>query len=658
MRHRDKLEFILAKEVILDGLINGTIEFVKPDEIDDSMDGQTRIAKDFLSYPEHEKEDARRKLHYLKAIANAGITTFTKSSIQSTINEVAKRISDPKKPHWNTVYRWHKRYLISDGDVRALAPRQKHQGNYKRKIPPEVATFINDAIESTYLTPERPSMANVHKEVIYQIFQENKHRENGFKLPTPSYNTVRRTIKSLDPFLVAERQFGKKAALRMFKAYKEGVVTTRSLERVEIDHTPSDLIVVDDASRLPLGRPTLTSMIDHFSKSILGFYLSFSPPSALSVMECMKHAIMPKHRINEIYPKLINTWDVYGLPEELIVDNGKEFLGKDLEDVCTSLEINIQFCPVREPWYKSSVERHFRTINSKLLDKQKGKTFSNIFLKGEYDPKKNAYISFSAFVEIMHHWVIDIYQQSYHETIKMKPAAKWKETIDLFPPTLPRSMEELNIQLGLVNERKIQHYGIEIHGLKYNSDELGLLRRKIKKNRLVKIKYNPSDISYIHVLDPVNDTFLMVMAVNQIYTANKTLWQHDVIKNYARTQGHKTIDMNALMEAESHIRNIMNREVFNSKNVSMSQRQARFENVRQNTQNQLMNTGLRTVEVVEGHSPKRNGLNGLSDLGIAASTDNVSNLQNTDLNNELLDDDADSFYDEESLLKADYGADQ
>jgi putative transposase len=59
-----------------------------------------------------------------------------------------------------------------------------------------------------------------------------------------------------------------------------------------MDHTPSDLIV--DDSMLPLGRPTITTALDEYTRCPLGFYAGFEPPSCLAVMRCLKNAILPK----------------------------------------------------------------------------------------------------------------------------------------------------------------------------------------------------------------------------------------------------------------------------------------------------------------------------------------------------------------------------
>ena len=44
-----------------------------------------------------------------------------------------------------------------------------------------------------------------------------------------------------------------------------------ALEVVQIDHTPVDVIVVDEAHRLPIGRPWLTLAIDVATRVVAGF---------------------------------------------------------------------------------------------------------------------------------------------------------------------------------------------------------------------------------------------------------------------------------------------------------------------------------------------------------------------------------------------------
>ncbi len=64
-----------------------------------------------------------------------------------------------------------------------------------------------------------------------------------------------------------------------------------------------------------------------------GFYVSFEPPSYLAVMGCLLHGILPKLDARQLYGTQ-NSWPVWGLPEKLVTDNGREFVGRDLADAC------------------------------------------------------------------------------------------------------------------------------------------------------------------------------------------------------------------------------------------------------------------------------------------------------------------------------------
>ena len=64
-------------------------------------------------------------------------------------------------------------------------------------------------------------------------------------------------------------------------------------------------------------------------------------------------------------------------------------------------------------------------------------------------------------------------------------------------------------------QRVLFHYGIELEGLKYNSPELGELRRQIGLAAKVEITFDPGNLGQIHVLDPQKQTYIYVPALNQ-----------------------------------------------------------------------------------------------------------------------------------------------
>ena len=103
---------------------------------------------------------------------------------------------------------------------------------------------------------------------------------------------------------------------------------------------------MDDELLIPLGRAYLTLLIDSYSHCILGFNLGFNEPGFYPVRNTLLHAFKPKTYIQSQYPNIIHDWPCHGKPETIVVDNGVEFWGNDLEQTCKELNINVQYNPV------------------------------------------------------------------------------------------------------------------------------------------------------------------------------------------------------------------------------------------------------------------------------------------------------------------------
>ena len=409
----------------------------------------------------------------------------------------------------------------------------------------------------------------------------------------PEESTVYRVIEKLDPYEVAKARYGQRFADLKFEPKKEGARPIRPLQRVELDHTKLDLLVVDLERRMPIGRPWITVAIDVYSKCIVGIYIGFVPPSYHSVMQCLKHGISPKTYIKERFPNIKNTWDTYGLMETVVVDNGKEFHSADLDDACLQLGILILYAPVKCSWYKPSIERFFGTLNTSLLHPQPGTTFSNIFEKGEYDPNKNAVISFETFEEMVHKWIVDVYHQDKHKGHNGQqfiPSIVWKTGIEESSPALPSSATELNVMLGMIKTRTITDSGIELFNLFYNDDNLMSIRRKYKTGQKVKVKvkYDPSDLSMIYVQDEFKMTYYPVRAISQSYTQGLNIWAHRVICRYAREQLALDLNVADLAYAKEEIWQMASAEWNLTKRTGSRSKLARLFNVGQDDYGQLI----------------------------------------------------------------------
>jgi putative transposase len=227
------------------------------------------------------------------------------------------------------------------------------------------------------------------------------------------------------------------------------------------------------------------------------------------------------------------------------------------------------------PWYKGKLERFQGTMCHDLMHGNPGTTFSNILERDDYDPSRHAVVLLGTFREMLHRWIIDVYLQTPHRGINDTPAHRWHSEMISLPPPLPPSASELDLVLGMTVQRVVFHYGIELEGLKYNSPELGELRRRIGVGAKVELTFDPGDLGHVNVLDHPKETYIRVPAVDQGYAKGLSFWQNKVIRRYAQRQLDARTDIVALAQAKAEIRALVQRD-FNRKSTRGRKRHARF----------------------------------------------------------------------------------
>jgi len=515
---------------------------------------------DLTDCPEHLVIIARRRLDVIRPLLEMEPRERTRAAVKARAQEVrAARfegcgLSDSVSVA--SIYRWIRDYNRSGGDLRALIPGTGQRGGKgASRLSPEVEAIIESAIQDTYWGREAVTIDDVVHEVALRIEEENRSRAVHERLKAPSSRTVARRIDALDVRSRFAARHGKRAARREFSQYGRTEYPEMALERVEMDHTLIDLIVIDDQDNLPLGRLTLTYCLDLATRYPLGYYMGFEPPSYLAVMECLHHAIRPKESTREKYGTE-NEWIAYGIPSTLVIDNGKEFIGQDLQDACLLLGIVLQQTPVKTPRFKAGVERLFGSLNTMLFHTLPGTTFSNPQQRGDYGSLEQACVYLSDVDRIMNIFIVDIYAQRFHRGIEGIPAQRWEGAMQSgFSPRVPPSAKELSILLGRVSHRVIQRYGIRFHCLRYNSSELTLLRTRLR-GEPVKVKYHPADLSRLYAYDPFDRRYIEVPALDQTYTQGLSLWKHRIIRRAAR-EGYGSVDLAALGRAKRRIQEIV-----------------------------------------------------------------------------------------------------
>lgn len=289
---------------------------------------------------------------------------------------------------------------------------------------------------------------------------------------------------------------------------------------------------------------------------ILGYALSFEPPSYLSVMRCLKHAIMPKTYLQERHPSLKYDWPCHGLFETLGLDNGKDFESAALRDFADRYGIDLDYCPVRRPWIKGTVERALGSANRGLTHGQRGTTFEDLIQRGDYDSASRACITLHDLHEQIHIWIVDYYHERVHRSLQMSPRQSWCAEMRDHQISLPTSAVELDQALSIPDRRTLTHKGIELDHMFYNTRECGGILAAAGGSIEVDIFKPADDVGYIYLLDPRNDTHLRVPVIERYseYASGLTPWQHRQCVRYASTHHAGRHDAVALAEAKRRIR--------------------------------------------------------------------------------------------------------
>jgi putative transposase len=490
--------------------------------------------------------DVERRMAYVRALLDTGSPMFTKTYCQPLIQRAAEAMSDPNPPSISTLYRWYLRYRATK-DIRSLVPRYDRRGSHAIRVSEDVLALLSQATEEAFKASPRATGDDVFIRLKGKIDHENRSRIGKGALPLPCRRTVYRLLKKIEFYDQLVLREDRSAADRRCRINRKGVVTHNILERVEADHTPLDLFLIDDRTWLPLGKPVLTMLIDHYSRMPIGYYLSFSGTSAAAVMGAFRHAVLPKTSARVALENLPvhHSWPCFGIPFVLVVDNGLEFHGIDLESVAYDLGMRIQYCPKRTPRFKGVIERYLKTINYFFAHQLPGTAMAKLAERGDYDSEKHALLTMAEFLQILEKWILDVYAQTIHRSIKVTPWSKWQEGLMRVEPVMPDSVASLKQRIGLIAERSVRRDGIWLNNLNYTGEELGTVLRRFGEGVQVRVLYDPEDLGKIQVWAPDQQEPLEVQAADFEYASGLNKFQHELICQQIRDNGAATEDRNA-----------------------------------------------------------------------------------------------------------------
>lgn len=326
-------------------------------------------------------------------------------------------------------------------------------------------------------------------------------------LNAPSYKAVRARIQSLDPEELTRHRFGAKAARDRFRPVQgEGLRPVRPLDLFQIDHTPVDVIAVDEIDRLPIGRPWLTVVIDVATRMIAGLHLSFEHPSSTSVALAISHAVLPK----ETYLRALGVdaeWPVSGLPTIVHLDNAEEFHARALQRGCQEYGIRLEYRPPLRPNFGGHIERLIGTMMN-AMHSVPGTTFSSVKERREYNSQGKAIMTVRELEIWLALQITGAYHLAVHRGLRARPIDAWKKGVNSERARHPMDPERFYIDFLPFEHRLIRRDGIQLFRIHYWDNMLSPVAGRSDRTYLV--RYDPRDLSRVFVKGVAGDGYVRV----------------------------------------------------------------------------------------------------------------------------------------------------
>jgi len=369
------------------------------------------------------------------------------------------------------------------GDPMSLRPLYENCGYYGSHLAPEVEAIVTRCM-SKWLTREKlgPSAILDLVKIEIDAYNDVLDIEAGDReLTYPGVDTINHAIDQIDPFYACVCREGEQIAQLKFGWMEEAIEIKAPGQRVEVDAYKVDLMTLlcwsgaweglnrHERRNLKRKRLWLTIAIDKATRCILAMRLSRTPnaPNAvatLAMIECDK----------TVYSDAAGTesrWDQRTGVMTLVMDGG--YVSDEVRAAMSDARGTVEYPEAGDPTMRGTIERIFRTVATKLIARLRGKTFSDIFERGNYESAERAGLTEDELAWILVTWVVDIYHNTPHESLKGNtPAQAWQDAIDTYDVRPWRDAHGRRSAFGVRLKRSLTANGFEFLGNFYRDDDL------------------------------------------------------------------------------------------------------------------------------------------------------------------------------------------
>lgn len=434
-----------------------------------------------------------------------------------------KMAADAAQQHQTTtrrILRLYYRYLATGRVTTRREPRKRTQNNQA----------IERAIRRYYFGAKRLSLRSAYE---MMLLEDYVGQDGEIDSDAPTWSQFRHYYygHSLhkDPQKIIAREGLAKYQRDHRPAWGTSAGWRTQPGSYQMDATQADIYLVSRADRsVVVGRPYIYLAVDTATHLIAGVYVGYSCDET-AVMACIEQAAADKvaycaHYGIEITPE---QWPSVGMPTEIITDQGREFLGPRMSELCRRYGLEVLTLPPFRPDQKGCVEKSIDLLQKryKPLLRGKGVIEDDAQERWATDYRMQATLDLDDFTQVVIHSIL--YLNSGRLLDGKTPAERW---LELSPRLMAVNHQELHIQTLPRDTAKLTRKGIRINRMWYAPDDT----TGLTIGDSYTIAYDPADLCRIHIILADKIYPCHAVEIGQPLSVCEVNTAHEVAKTHAQ----------------------------------------------------------------------------------------------------------------------------
>lgn len=293
----------------------------------------------------------------------------------------------------------------------------------------------------------------------------------------------------------------------------------------QMDATQADIYLVSRQDRsIVVGKPYIYLAVDTATHLIAGAYVGFDCDET-AVMACIEQAVMDKVAYCARYGIEITPeqWPSAGMPSEIITDQGREFFGPRMSELCRRYGLEVLTLPPFRPDQKGCVEKSIDLLQQRYKPMLRGRGVIEDDAQERWatDYRMQATLDLDDFTRIVIYAIL--YLNSGRLLDGKTPAERW---LELSPRLMAVDPQELHIQILPRDTAKLTRKGLRINRMWYAPDDAtGLMI-----GDSYTIAYDPADLRRIHIILAERICPCHAVEIGQLLSACEVSVAHEAAK--------------------------------------------------------------------------------------------------------------------------------